>query len=375
MRCMWLVAGHAAAALWLGTGAAAGQSTVPTHKWEIEVHGGGMLATAPMDGTGALPGPGPAITTPFTIPAGVSTGRLVSSWYFGDGASLLNQAASSFRLGGHITPLDPVLESPFVRRESGGDLGLRVGRVLTDRLAAEISFDYSLGTLALTSASVAGLEASRTGFAAAWNAVLTGPSQGTQTVSSVAAISDRRGRQLVTAGSVLINVMPPGRLTPYVALGAGMISNRNTPPSAVLVGDYQFSLVLVLPPNIPVPLALPRFHETDTVTVRSSVGSAATWIAGGGLKYALTDRWGVRIDVRDHVNANTISTLVDATPASTVLLPRSVLTLGTNPLLQFSTLPGAPSSLSGVPITSFKTFTGTGIEHHVNLTTGLFWRF
>src|SRR5580692_6056759 len=98
MRRVRLVAGHVAAAFWLGTGAAAGQSTVPAHKWEIELHGGGMLATAPGDGTGALPGPGPAITTPFTIPAGVSTGRVVSSWYFGDGASLLNQAASSFRV-------------------------------------------------------------------------------------------------------------------------------------------------------------------------------------------------------------------------------------------------------------------------------------
>ena len=71
-------------------GAAAGQSSVPAHKWEVELPGGGMLAAAPVDGTGALPGPGPAITTPFTIPAGVSMGRLVSSWYFGDGASLLN---------------------------------------------------------------------------------------------------------------------------------------------------------------------------------------------------------------------------------------------------------------------------------------------
>jgi hypothetical protein len=299
----------------------------------------------------------------------------VSSWYFGDGASLLNQAASSIRLGGHITPLDPVLQSPFVRRESGGDLGLRVGRVLTGRLTAEVSFDYSLGMLALTSASVAGLEASRTGFVAAWNAVLAFPSRGTQTVSSVATISDRRGRQMVTAGTMIINLMPPARLTPYVALGAGMISNRNTPPSAVLVGDYQFSLVLVLPPNVPGPVALPRFHETDTVTVRSSVGSAATWIVGGGLKYALTDRWGVRVDVRDHVNGNTISTLVDATPASTDLLPRSLLVLGTNPRLQFSTQPGVPSSLSGAPISGFKTFTGTGIEHHVDVTAGLFWRF
>jgi hypothetical protein len=372
MRCMWLVAGHVAAAFWLGTGVAAGQSTVPTHMWEIELHGGRMLAAAPVDGTGALPGPGPTITTPFTIPGGLSEGRIVSSWSFGDGASLLNQAAS-FRPDGHIMPLDPVVESPFVRRESGGDLGLRVGRALTGRLAAEFSFDYSLGTLVLTSASATGIEATRASFVAAWNALLTGPSRGTQAVSSVTAISDHRGRQIITAGTVLINVMPPARLTPYLALGAGVISNRGTPPNAVLVGDYTFSLVQ--PPGIPAPVSLPRFHETDTVTVRSSVDNAVTWIFGGGLKYALTERWGVRIDVRDHVNANTISTLVDATPVSAALLPRGIFTLGTDPLLQFSTVPGVPSNLSGAPISGFKTFTGTGIEHQVDVTTGLFWRF
>jgi hypothetical protein len=297
----------------------------------------------------------------------------VSSWYFGDGASLLNQATLSIRTTGHITPLDPVLESPFVRRASGGDVGLRVERVLTGRLAAEFTFDYGLGTLALTGASVAGLEASRASFVPAWNAVLTLPSRGTQTVSSVTTISDRRGRQIVTAGTVIINVMPPARLTPYVAVGAGMISNRDTPPSAVLVGDYQFSVVL--PPGVPVQVSLPAFHEIDTVKVRSQVDNAVTGIVGGGLKYALTERWGVRIDVRDHLNGNTISTLIDATPASAALALRSVVTIGINPRLQFSTLPGVPSNLSGAPLSGFKTFTGTGIEHHVDVTTGLFWRF
>jgi hypothetical protein len=297
----------------------------------------------------------------------------VSSWYFGDGASLLNQTTMSIGRTGHLTPLDPVLESPFVRRASGGDIGLRVGRALTPRLAAEFTFDYNLGTLALTSASVAGLEASRASFVAAWNAVLAGPSRGTQTVSSVATISDRRGRQIVTAGTVLINVMRPARLTPYVALGAGMISNRHASPEAVLVGDYRFSVVL--PPAIPVPLPLPAFHETDTVTVRSKVDNAVTGIFGGGLKYALTERWGVRIDVRDHLNANPISTLVDARPGSAALAPRSVLTIGTSPRLQFSTSPRVPSNLSGAPISGFKTFSGTGVEHHVAVTSGLFWRF
>ena len=373
MRCMGPVPGLTAAALWLGLGVAAGQPAAAQHKWEIEFHSGETLASAPEGGTGALPGPGPTIAPRFTIPTGFSASRVVSSWYFGDGAAQLNQAASSLHLAGHLTPLDPVLESPFVQRVAGGDVGLRVARVLTGRLAAEFTFDYSLGTLALTSTSVAGIEASRAGFVAAWNAVLAAPSRGTRTVSSVATISDRRGRQTVSAGTVLINVLSPRRLTPYAALGAGLISNLHTPPSAVLVGDYQFAIVL--PPGSPARVALPAFHETDTVTVRSRVDNAVTGIFGGGLKYALTGRWGVRIDVRDRLNANTISTTIDATPSSAAPALRSILTIGTNPPLQFSTLPGVPSNLSGAPISGFKTFTGTGIEHHVDVTAGLCWRF
>jgi hypothetical protein len=373
MRCMGPVPGLTAAALWLGMGVAAGQSTAPQHRWEVELHGGETLGSAPGAGTSALPGPGPAIAPLFTIPSGFSPSRLVSSWYFGDGAALLNQATSSLRLAGRLAPLDSVLESPFVQRASGGDVGLRVARGFTGRLAAEFTFDYSLGTLELTGASVAGIEASRAGFVAAWNALLTAPSRGTQTVSSVATISDRRGRQIVTAGTVLINVMSPRRLTPYAALGAGTISNLHTPPSAVLVGDYRFGIVL--PPGLTVRVALPAFHETDTITVHSRIDNGVTGIFGGGLKYTLTGRWGVRVDVRDRLNTNTIGTTVDATPSSAALAPHSVLTIGTNPPLQFSTLPGVPSNLSGAPISSFKTFTGTGLEHHVDVTTGLFWRF
>jgi opacity protein-like surface antigen len=297
----------------------------------------------------------------------------VPSWYFGDGAQLLGQVASSFRVG-QIAPLDSVLESPFVQRSSGGSLGIRVARSLTRRVDAEFSLDYHAGTLAITSVSAAGIEAARAGFVTAWNAVLSGPSRGTQSVSSVARIADRRGSQAVTAGALIINMRPAARLSPYVTVGAGFRSNRGGTPTAVLVGDYRFGLVL--PPGVPVPAPLPQFHETDTVTVRPSVDHAVGAIVGGGVKYAVSDRWGVRFDVRDHIVGNTMSTTVDAEPASTVLTPNTLLTISilNNPALQFSTNSTTPSSLSS-PLAGFTTFRGTGIDHHVSAAAGVFWRF
>ena len=91
MRWTWLVPGLIVAGLLQGPGIAAAQPA-PERKWEVEVHGGGIRSTTPTDGTGALPAPGPTI--PSTFVGGGAT-RAVSSWYFGDGAALLNQAADA----------------------------------------------------------------------------------------------------------------------------------------------------------------------------------------------------------------------------------------------------------------------------------------
>ena len=71
-------------------------------KWEVEVHGGGTVATNPTCGTAALPAAG----TPFTV--GQRSSRRESSWYFGDGAVLLNQVNTALGATAKITALDPV---------------------------------------------------------------------------------------------------------------------------------------------------------------------------------------------------------------------------------------------------------------------------
>src|SRR5215831_17625937 len=80
----------------------------PKGKWEVEVHGGGAFGSNPTDGTGSLPPAGSTFVT-----SSLNSSRRASSWYFGDGAMLMNAINASFAglLGapGRITPLDPVL--------------------------------------------------------------------------------------------------------------------------------------------------------------------------------------------------------------------------------------------------------------------------
>jgi hypothetical protein len=324
-----------------------------------------MQATTPTDGTTAMPGPGSL------APNG---SRPVSSWYFGDGASQLTQTTSVRQIAPNVS-LDPVLQSRFVRRRSSGTIGLRVSRELTRRLTAELTLDYNPGTLALTSESASGLEAARAGFVSAWNGVFSGGLFASRTVSSVATISDRTGRQVMTTGTVLVSLMPAARLAPYVTVGAGAISNRGTAPSAALAGDYQFVLSV---PGFPNPSS--TFRQTDSVTVRSEVDNGLGWVVGAGVKYAAARRWGVRVDIRDILARNRLRTLVDAAPAPAsqqfgTLTMFSFSSINTTPLpLVFSGAPNT-STLSGPRISGFETFNGTGIEHHVHVTAGLFWRF
>src|SRR5689334_20144141 len=106
-------------------------SAQSTGRWEVEFHGGAGFDRTATDGTGALPPPGP----PFITVVG-STSRRASTWYFGDGALLLNQINAAFpptTVSGRITPLDPALQSAAATRGSGASAGFRVGMALTRR--------------------------------------------------------------------------------------------------------------------------------------------------------------------------------------------------------------------------------------------------
>jgi hypothetical protein len=343
-----------------------GSARATESAWEIEIHGGGILSTRPSKGTTALPPPGAA----FPLLLGGSS-RRVSSYYFGDGSLLLNQASTALGTiaNARISPLDPVLNSAFVERQDGPSVGVRVTRRLTSRVAAEVSIDYQGGRLRTTDAARAGIEASRASFAAVFNGLLNlgGPIISPQVASTATFTGDDQGHRLSTTGALIVSLRKVGALIPYATVGAGVLSSSHEAPNATLTGNYRFLLGGIAPIN-----------ETDTVLVRSSIDDKAlVSMVGGGVRALLSPRFGVRVDVRVQFSGSRGGTFVDATPRVEPGTPLSSLTFSSTPGLRFSNSTQAElqSTLSGPAISDFQTFTGKGIERQVGITAGLFIRF
>jgi hypothetical protein len=345
---------------------------VSAQSWEIEVHGGGMLAHNPNRGQGALPGPGAS----FTPYASIFPSHHVSSWYFGNGASMLSDFAGSLpRVGaGRIVPLDAVLQSAALERPDGGSFGFRLARRFGPYLAADLSFDYGTGRSRLNRSSLDGIEASRASFPSAWNGImiffglLPGGAATSPSVTSTAEVHNEGSRPIFSSATASINFKKRGKLVPYATLGAGYLWNQGEGPRATLVGNYRFRADFSN--QLPI-------NETDTVTLRFSNGNAVVGILGLGVKYDLSGRWGLRADVREFLSSNRSATMLEARPVDAVLLPAGFLVVGiARQSLQFSNNPTVTtlqSTLAG-PITGFQTFKGTGWQGHLNVVVGLFLR-
>src|SRR5439155_4370164 len=188
--------------------------TIDARKWELDFHAGGdILVSNPTDGTVSLPGAGES----FTGGAGFPPTRRVSSWYFGDGATLVNQVALLFNLTQRLRPLDPLLSQPMAERQHGGSLGVRLSRVLGERLATEFNLDYSLAQPKITSAALAEIEASRASFLAVFSQfqAASGSTFVQSHVTSTADIADGNARQIISTGTLNINLTTRGKVIPY----------------------------------------------------------------------------------------------------------------------------------------------------------------
>ena len=361
-----------------GVGPAAAQTT-QTPKWEVEFHGGGLFSTNPTGGAISLPAPGqPFTTVPLTATAAPLPSRYEPSWYFGDGTLLFNQAATALgQLPDHIVPLDPVLAGPLGEHRGGGSVGVRVSRVLTPRVTAELSVDYGFATLRITPANAEAIEITGASFIQAWRRViLFNPNRVLNSVTSTATLADGSARQLFTSGAVSINLATNGALIPYVTVGAGVASLTGDLPSATLTGNYRFLLG-----------SGPPIDETDNVTVHDArTRHTRAGVLGGGVKYLVSSRWGLRFDARVVLSAAAANTDLDASPNVARLTPPGRGALGGSPSIQFSNNSSDPvttmgvtavaaSSLTGPPLSGHRTFTASGARSQANVTVGVFWRF
>jgi hypothetical protein len=316
-------------------------------KWEIEVHGGisgnhqaGTSVQLPSAESYSLAGSG----------AKGSTSTRVSSWYFGDGATLVGLSSS----------LDPILGKPVVQAQKQ-IFGFRASRTLTKRFAAEFTFERG-GRLAIAKDALAQVESARTSFYSVWKRLNV---PGNTPSASVSTVSAYGGHQIFTTGAIVISSAKAHRVSPFVTVGAGLLSISGNAPSVTLVGSYGG----------------PDALETDTVRLTFSQGSthAFTGVLGGGLKIYLSPHLGIRFDVRSYLYSNSTATLLDANHTNTPDAAWIVnATGGTSvPFLQRLIGPGlaAYSTLSGPALSGFKTFYGTGLQFQIPITLGLFWRF
>ena len=336
--------------------------------WEVDAHIGGAISSQPTSGVTALPAPGSSFTTMTGMPS-----RRVSSWFVGDGAQLLNDALRAFGSGAQITSLDAAVKGRVVERPNGLTLGARVSRRLTSMLSAEFAVESGQSRLRFTQAALDNINRSQSTFRTAWQSLLaTGPFTATDVTSGSVSPAEG-GRQVLLTGAVEIALGAHTRVQPYAIAGAGVARNTGDAPVATLNGTYQFLIFGVAP-----------MRETDSIAIRASVPrSTPVGVFGGGARFHLSPRWGLRGDVRVHVGKNRIDTLLDETPSSqTVTSPAAVVASGTTPSIQFRNFPtpgaglgAGQNTFSGDPISGFKTFTGAGAATSVNLTVGAFWRF
>jgi len=350
-----------AAAMFVAMAIAVPAAAQSRAKWQLEFAvGGGPSSTSPTT-TSDLPGAGSAFTTVVDTPS-----RRIPSWYFGDGAQLVNQVNGALGVASRITPLDPVFQRTFADRRQGAMFGIRLSRAITRRFAAQFAVDYGLGRLQVSGPAVAAVEAARVSFVPALSALIaTGPFTA-PSVTSTSTIHEKGGQQIFATGAFDINfrTSSQAKSIPYITVGGGAKIRIGETPSASLDGEYRFQILGTNP-----------ISETDKVTIKSSVSDGAVGVIGGGLKYLMSRRWGARFDVRGFIGEETVRTLLDTRSFSSTTSPTGASASLTSPAVQFSNGGGVSSSLSGQQLAGFRVFERHGLQTQIDMTAGLFLRF
>lgn len=345
-----------------------------SRKWEIEGHIGGSFFSNPTSGAAQLPPAGasyqvaPLFPLPPEFPGAREwpSSRVVSSWYFGDGSVLFNDARPILSRSVPITPLDPALTRAGDERDGGLLFGFRVARALNDRLSAEFSFDASLARVRMGDDARAAIETTSTSFEQAFDGLSW---IGFAGVDSNVTIHREGGGQLNATGALTVNLLTGHRWTPYATIGGGVASSVGDMPRATLVGKYQVLDIFEETGTILV-------DDTDTVNVRYEMNPAGILLLGGGFKFDLSPRAGIRGDVRFGIASNRGRVVIDTEASHAGVSYFSLALIGSNSTAVFSSPGNARQpSLSGPTLSGFETFTGTRYQVDTAITVGYFTRF
>ena len=332
-------------------------SQVAPAKWQIEPYGG-LSAPFTSVGSQTLPVAGaPILTSNPTFPS-----RAVPSWFFGDGATLLNGVNTEFGVAARVVPLDPALQA--LHPGPAGVVGVRIRRRLTGRYSVEIDVGTSTGR-AVGQELPAAVEATRSGFVSAFSGLLTSGPFSNVNVTATGAASSGHERDVHATVAINTRLRSWRRFQPDVTVGGGVLTSAGALPSATLDGQYQFAILGDVP-----------IDESDHLIARYTGGTAPVAVGGVGLTRSLNSRWAIRADARWLLGPDSTRILVDTAPAFVRGTPSGFIESFTNPSIQFSNDPstGRVSSLSAPPLQGTSVFSG-GFQVRTMITVGVVRRF
>jgi hypothetical protein len=351
-----------AAGLVLSSRPAHAQQAPQKKRWEVEGYGGFGFGRIPSGGSTTFPDPGAPITTSNpTLPS-----RQTPSWFFGDGASLLNEVLGELELPNRLSPLDSAIATPGFSAGGAGAFGFRMRRSITPRLSVEFSLDFLTGSPVLSDGFLASVESTRASFETALPALLSSGLFTGVTASATSTVNQGTAHDMAVTGSLNVPFGHLGAFQPYFTVGGGVLSGQGRPPSVELDGTYQGTL----PGNIVI-------HERDQMVLSYSRGAAVVAVMGAGLRRELSARWGLRIDGRVLLGPNGTHALIDATPTVTTSTPPGFTETLTYPSIQFSnnSSTGRVSSLGPPGLQGFAVFNGSGVQLRAMVTVGVFVKF
>ena len=332
-------------------------------KWELEGHGGFSFTPGGPHGNTAMPAPAASFTT-----AGGHPSRRVSSWFFGEGATVLSQVQQQLQSQFPIrpNPLDSVLQGPLIEPGDGAVFGFRLGRRLSSRIIAELTVDRLPGVQEQEGTFNQYLAAAD-GFSNSWSSLLGSAVNATANFEHPTESQDR----LLMTGAINFEFGTAGSLRPYLVGGGGIERRSDQTPTTSMIGEYQSQVIFGFPVR-----AIDQIELSGTTSRNSFVG-----VLGGGVRIPMSQRLGLRADARVYLRGNSDETFLSTlTPPARITGNTSgYFDIGINPAIQLQSLP-RPSpdsevSFSGPQISNFRTFEGTGIETSIAVTMGVFWKF
>lgn len=339
-----------------------GQTTA--RAWEIEGIAGLFLTPASGDSVLTMPEAGPPLATSSPL----FPTRQVPSWWFGDGAALLNGVNSEFGVPDSLRPLEAGLRGLGLGlgRGTRATMGLRVRRAVSPAYAIEVSLELTGGGAALSDEVRDALADTRASFVPAFRGLLATAPVSDVEVDAALVESSAAGREVAITAAIVATGNPFGSFVPYVTLGGGLLAGVGDLPSVTLEGHYRFRVLGEVP-----------IEETDRVTLRWQHRRAFVAVIGGGLRRDVSDRWGVRFDGRVLVGRHGTEFLLDASPQSVTGMPADFIESFTNPAIQFSNnaSTGRESTLSGPGLNAFDAFSANRFRARVVVTVGLFFKF